>query len=235
MPRWRGCSCATAAPTSSRGQVSTSSWSRRSAQPAARTSPSRWPPTSSGWARPTSSSASCSRPGSTSCRPPTPRRLTRLQDRVDPFPFEDVQAIVEEELGVSIGNAFNEFDAETARVGVARPGPPGHAAAAAARSSSRCSVPASARRCATTWRRWPSSRDFADKPHRRRPPLRLRPAARPVPPLAGRRARLPARGRQPAAAARAHPRLRPAHRARAGRRLHQQPGADHGLRRRAAR
>ena len=36
--------------------------------------------------------------------------LTRLQDRVDPFPFEDVRAIVEEELGVSIGNAFGEFD-----------------------------------------------------------------------------------------------------------------------------
>ena len=36
--------------------------------------------------------------------------LTRLQDRVAPFPFEDVQAIVEEELGVSIGNAFKEFD-----------------------------------------------------------------------------------------------------------------------------
>ena len=36
--------------------------------------------------------------------------LTRLQDRVDPFPFEDVRASVEEELGVSIGNAFGVFD-----------------------------------------------------------------------------------------------------------------------------
>ena len=36
--------------------------------------------------------------------------LTRLQDRVEPFPFEDVQVIVEEELGVSIGNAFTDFE-----------------------------------------------------------------------------------------------------------------------------
>lgn len=36
--------------------------------------------------------------------------LTRLQDDVDPFPFDEVKAIVEEELGVSIGNAFSHFD-----------------------------------------------------------------------------------------------------------------------------
>ena len=36
--------------------------------------------------------------------------LTRLQDDVDPFPFDDVKTIVEEELGVSIGNAFRHFD-----------------------------------------------------------------------------------------------------------------------------
>jgi predicted unusual protein kinase regulating ubiquinone biosynthesis (AarF/ABC1/UbiB family) len=38
--------------------------------------------------------------------------LTRLQDRVDPFPFEDVRQIVEDELGVTIRNAFSSFDEE---------------------------------------------------------------------------------------------------------------------------
>ena len=38
--------------------------------------------------------------------------LTRLQDRVDPFPFADVKQIVEDELGVSIRNAFSSFDEE---------------------------------------------------------------------------------------------------------------------------
>lgn len=43
--------------------------------------------------------------------PPTyTAALTRLQDDVDPFPFDEVKAIVEEELGVSIGNAFSHFD-----------------------------------------------------------------------------------------------------------------------------
>lgn len=36
--------------------------------------------------------------------------LTRLQDEVDPFPYDAVKTIVEEELGVSISNAFTSFD-----------------------------------------------------------------------------------------------------------------------------
>lgn len=36
--------------------------------------------------------------------------LTRLQDEVDPFPYDEVKSIVEEELGVSISNAFTSFD-----------------------------------------------------------------------------------------------------------------------------
>jgi len=36
--------------------------------------------------------------------------LTRLQDEVDPFPYDEVRTIVEEELGVSISNAFTSFD-----------------------------------------------------------------------------------------------------------------------------
>ena len=36
--------------------------------------------------------------------------LSRLQDRVQPFPFEDVQRIVEEDLGVRLSKAFSSFD-----------------------------------------------------------------------------------------------------------------------------
>lgn len=38
--------------------------------------------------------------------------LSRLQDSVQPFPFEEVQKIVEEELGVKISKAFSAFDEE---------------------------------------------------------------------------------------------------------------------------
>ncbi len=38
--------------------------------------------------------------------------LTRLQDAVDPFPFETVQRVVEEEFGVGLKHLFAEFDAE---------------------------------------------------------------------------------------------------------------------------
>jgi predicted unusual protein kinase regulating ubiquinone biosynthesis (AarF/ABC1/UbiB family) len=37
--------------------------------------------------------------------------LVRLQDEVEPFPFAEVETIVEEELGVRISKAFLEFDA----------------------------------------------------------------------------------------------------------------------------
>jgi predicted unusual protein kinase regulating ubiquinone biosynthesis (AarF/ABC1/UbiB family) len=35
--------------------------------------------------------------------------LTRLQDKIDPFPFEQVEAIIAAELGVRISKAFSEF------------------------------------------------------------------------------------------------------------------------------
>jgi predicted unusual protein kinase regulating ubiquinone biosynthesis (AarF/ABC1/UbiB family) len=38
--------------------------------------------------------------------------LTRLQDQVEPFPFEDVERIVTEELGVRLSKGFGSFDAE---------------------------------------------------------------------------------------------------------------------------
>ena len=38
--------------------------------------------------------------------------LQRLQDKVAPFPFEDVQRIVEEELGVRLSKAFASFEEE---------------------------------------------------------------------------------------------------------------------------
>lgn len=36
--------------------------------------------------------------------------LARLQDNVKPFPFEDVQKIIEEELGIRLSKAFSRFD-----------------------------------------------------------------------------------------------------------------------------
>jgi ubiquinone biosynthesis protein len=44
--------------------------------------------------------------------PPYLEALSRLQDRVDPFPFEDVERIVSSELGVRLSKAFADFDAE---------------------------------------------------------------------------------------------------------------------------
>jgi len=43
---------------------------------------------------------------------PYMRALSRLQDRVKPFSFAEVEKIIERELGVRISKAFAEFDAE---------------------------------------------------------------------------------------------------------------------------
>jgi ubiquinone biosynthesis protein len=40
------------------------------------------------------------------------KALSRLQDRVEPFPFEDVERIVSAELGVRLSKAFTDFDSE---------------------------------------------------------------------------------------------------------------------------
>jgi ubiquinone biosynthesis protein len=42
--------------------------------------------------------------------PPYVEALARLQDRVEPFPFEEVERIVSDELGVRLSKAFREFD-----------------------------------------------------------------------------------------------------------------------------
>src|SRR5919202_60493 len=44
--------------------------------------------------------------------PPYARALSRLQDSVEPFGFDEVERIVTEELGVRISNAFSWFSAE---------------------------------------------------------------------------------------------------------------------------
>lgn len=38
--------------------------------------------------------------------------LARLQDDVEPFPYEDVERIVQEEIGVRLSKAFEQFDAQ---------------------------------------------------------------------------------------------------------------------------
>ena len=44
--------------------------------------------------------------------PPYLEALSRLQDRVEPFPYEEVERIVGEELGVRLSKAFSRFDPE---------------------------------------------------------------------------------------------------------------------------
>jgi len=44
--------------------------------------------------------------------PPYLEALSRLQDRVEPFAYEEVERIVSEELGVRLSKAFSRFDAE---------------------------------------------------------------------------------------------------------------------------
>jgi ubiquinone biosynthesis protein len=44
--------------------------------------------------------------------PPYRQSLTRLQDKVEPFPYEEVEAIVPAELGVRISKAFTTFEPE---------------------------------------------------------------------------------------------------------------------------
>src|SRR5687768_63555 len=40
------------------------------------------------------------------------KALSRLQDKVKPFPYEDVERAIVDELGVRISKAFSEFDKE---------------------------------------------------------------------------------------------------------------------------
>jgi len=42
--------------------------------------------------------------------PPYLQALSRLQDKVEPFPFADVEQVVEQELGVRLSKAFSAFD-----------------------------------------------------------------------------------------------------------------------------
>ena len=42
--------------------------------------------------------------------PPYLEALSRLQEKVEPFPFEEVERVVQEELGVRISKAFSSFD-----------------------------------------------------------------------------------------------------------------------------
>ena len=75
--------------------------------------------------------------------------LARLQDNVKPFPFADVQRIVEEELGARLSKAFSLVRREADRRRVARPGASRGACATAASSPSRCSGPTSTKTVAS--------------------------------------------------------------------------------------
>ena len=57
-----------------------------------------------------SSWANCSPRAPICCLVHTSTRLTRLQDQIEPFPYEEVERIVSGELGVRISKAFADFD-----------------------------------------------------------------------------------------------------------------------------
>src|SRR4030088_2009768 len=48
----------------------------------------------------------------TYCHPRSIQALNKLQDKIEPFSFDQVEAIVQTELGVRISKAFDYFDAE---------------------------------------------------------------------------------------------------------------------------
>ena len=109
------------------------------------------------WVRPSSSGSCCRR---VDLLPPATlaEALTRLQDRVDPFPFAEVKQIVEDELVSRSATPSASFDEGHGR----RVAGPVHRATlrSGARLSSRCSVPASG--------------DHPRRHGRPRPPRRLR-------------------------------------------------------------
>ena len=61
-------------------------------------------------ARRSSSSASCSRPGPTSCRRTSSPSCAASRTTSRPFPFAQVREVVEAELGLTLEQAFVEFD-----------------------------------------------------------------------------------------------------------------------------
>jgi hypothetical protein len=119
--------------------------------------------------------------------PPYLAALSRLQDRVEPFAFADVERIVTEELGVRLSKAFSEFHP----IPMASASLAGSPRRAARRTgvAVRCSAQVSASRWSATW----SLRQLAElaEKHRGRPPLPAFSPGRGVPPQPA-RARLPA-------------------------------------------
>ncbi len=98
--------------------------------------------------------------------------LSRLQDDVDPFPFAEVEAIVQQELGVRLSKAFSEFDPEP--LAAASLGQVHRAALRDGRGGSQGSTPGDPR----DGRRGPQGagpgRRAGRQAHRGRPPLPLR-------------------------------------------------------------
>ena len=156
--------------------------------------------------------------------------LARLQDRVEPFPFEQVETIVASEIGARISKAFLDFDHVAARRGLAGAGPPGACCATGGRWRSRCSAPDIRQVIVEDLEAFYEIAAWSTA-HRDRPPLRLPDMLERVPQDPAARARLPARGGQPGHPGPQPARLPAAGDPAAGRRLHDLPGADHGLRR----
>ena len=79
--------------------------------------------------------------------------LFKLLNQVAPFSYDEVRAIVRQELGADPETVFRSFEPRVVRGGVDRPGPSGASCTAASRSRSRSSGRASATTLAGRHRR----------------------------------------------------------------------------------
>ena len=182
--------------------------------------PSAWPRISkSSGRRSSSSDSSCPR-APICCLRRTWKRLSRLQDDVDPVPLADVQKTIEDELGVRLSKGFSTFDERAAGVRVARTGP-----------SRRAARREAGRRQGATARHRRAGKGGPERPrrdcrirrsaHEGRPPVRVCSDDRRVPQGADGRARLQRRGEPSPDTRSQHGRVRADRRAASRRRLRQ--------------
>ena len=156
--------------------------------------------------------------------------LARLQDDVEPFPYEDVERTIREELGVRVSNAFARVRCGADRRRLARPGSPRRAAR---RPRGGGQGAAAGRPRAGRQRPRALARDRRGLRSRRRASRNVDAARRPrgIPAHAAVRARLPRGGAQPGHHRASAPRLRAHRHPAAGGRLHHGARAHDGLRR----
>ena len=155
--------------------------------------------------------------------------LTRLQDRVEPFSFAEVEGIVISELGVRLSKAFSEFEAKPLAAASL-----GQVHRAAMRDGRPVAVkvqrPDIRERVMEDLDALEEIAEFLDDHTEMGRRYRVRPDPRRVPAQSPARARLPPGVPEPDVAPAQSLRIQRHCRARADRRLHDLPRADHGIR-----